>query len=85
MEKSWVIALSSFLLLMYCMAFRGFKVPMTDLHGLWAYRELGAFGKVPHIIVLILGRFKGEDTWEYCHLMPVINVMASKMQVRHWV
>ena len=39
---------------------------------------------IPHVVVPLLGQFKGE-TGEKCHLLMMANVTSSGIEIRKWV
>ena len=62
----------------------GLKVHQPTLEKHWDkgnYDELKGDNKPPHVIVPLLGRFKGEQG-ERCHLLPLLNRSGSGVQIR---
>lgn len=58
---------------------------MVDLCGLRKYhKELTESGKLNHILILLLRRFKDEDNARY-HLPPLALVTNFGLQVKLWV
>jgi len=70
--------------LSFCGGLRGEEVPMTDLFGLLKYLDKGRTGTIPHVIVPLLGRFKGERGEKY-HLLPLVAITKSGLEPRKWI
>jgi len=80
--------LSNALLAFYCIAsfcggLRGEEVPMADLAGFLKHLDAGGSSDLPHIIIPLLGRFKGE-TGEKHHLVPLAAITQSGLEPRKW-
>jgi hypothetical protein len=72
-------------LIAFCRSFRGLEVFLVDLNGLIKYgSELKEKGQSDHIIIPLLGRFKGEQNLRY-HLAPLAAITNSGLQVKLWV
>jgi hypothetical protein len=80
MEDEWSQALfmemrsslameASFYLVGFCCALRGGEIPLTDLFGTRTHWDAGESHSTKHVVVVLLGRFKGE-TGENYNLMP---------------
>lgn len=68
----------------YTAGLRGEEVPMLSLKGLLTYWDEAAGAKIPHIMLTLQGRFKGE-TNERWHCVPIVDVTGSGVQVRKWM
>jgi len=80
--------LNTSLLAMYCIAsfcggLRGEEVPMADLGEFIKHSPKGNENELPHIILPLLGRFKGEKG-EIHHLVPMAAVTNTGLQPRRW-
>jgi hypothetical protein len=79
-----VASLGAFALIAFCGSFRGSEVFLTDLHGLRkGMEDTKRLGR-DHVVIPLLGRFKGEQNSRY-HLSPLASVTSSGLQVREWV
>jgi hypothetical protein len=79
-----VESLGAFALIALCGSFRGSEVFLMDLHGLRKCMEDTQRLGRDHVVVPLLGRFKGEQNSRY-HLSPLASVTSSGLQVRVWV
>jgi hypothetical protein len=83
--KELVCSIGAFALIAFCGSFRGPEVFLVDLHGLIKYcMELKDKGQSDHVIIPLLGRFKGEQNSRY-HLAPLAAITNSGLQVKLWV
>jgi hypothetical protein len=69
-------------MIVYC--WRGEEVPLTDLNGITKHWEESGGHVKPHIIVALLGHFKGETRIGY-HILPVIATTPSGLEPRKWI
>lgn len=72
-----------------CVAFgyslRGNEAFWVDADRLIKHIELGREDpNIPHIVVPILGKFKGEDG-DRMHLLPIASKSASGIEFRYWI
>ncbi len=74
----------SFYLIAFCCALRGEEVPLADMYGMIKHREDGERAKEKHVVVVLLGRFKGE-TGENYHLMPIVDVTSHGLEPKKWI
>jgi hypothetical protein len=93
LEKEWEVAsdwiqrhlvasVGAYVVIAFCGSFRGNEVFLADLFGLGKY--LGELESVDHVIVPLLGRYKGEMHKRY-HLTPLAATTNSGIQVRAWL
>jgi len=75
---------ASFYLISFCCALRGEEVPLATLHGTIKYWEAGEVHEVKHVVVPLLGRFKGE-TGESYHLLCTVDVTNHGLEPRKWI
>lgn len=79
-----IASVGAYSVIAFCGSFRGPEVFLTDLHGLRKYltetKELGR----DHVIIPLLGRFKGEMNSRY-HLAPLASITDSGLKVQLWV
>jgi len=75
--------LAFFCIASFCGGLRGEEVPMADLGGFLKHLNAGDSPELPHIILPLLGRFKGE-TGEKHHLVPLAAVTRSGLEPRKW-
>jgi len=79
-----VASLGAFALIAFCGSFRGSEVFMTDLHGLRKGMEETKRLNRDHVVIPLLGRFKGEQNTRY-HLAPLAAETRSGLRVQQWV
>jgi hypothetical protein len=79
-----VASLGAFALIAFCGSFRGSEVFLTDLHGLRKMMEDTQRLGRDHVVITLLGRFKGEQNTRY-HLAPLASTTKSGLQVQRWV
>jgi hypothetical protein len=83
-HREQIASLGAFSIIAFCSSFHGPEVFLTDLHGLRKYLgETRALGR-DHVIIPLLGRFKGELHSRY-HLAPMASITDSGLQVRRWI
>jgi hypothetical protein len=75
---------ASFYLIAFCGALRGEEVPMANLTGILKHWDAGAVANPPHVLIALLGRFKGELGEQY-HRLPLASITSSGLQVRLWI
>jgi hypothetical protein len=81
-EKSLVVSIATYSLIAFCGSFRGNEVFLTDLYGLRKYCY--DLKDKDHVIVPLLGRFKGELHARY-HLAPMAATTSSGLPLRKWI
>ncbi len=75
---------ASFYVIAFCCALRGEEVPLTDLHGILKHWSSSCNGTPPHIVIPLLGRFKGELGENY-HLLPIVTLTRSGIDNKKWI
>lgn len=84
-ERRHEIAMfGSFYTISFVLAFRGNETLMLDLRGLINHLNEGLKDQQPHIVIPLLGRFKGEDYTRY-HLILAPNRTDSGFEPRLWL
>ena len=69
----------------YGSSLRGNEGFMMDAQGLCNHISVGARDdKVPHVLVPLLGKFKGE-CGERLHVLPMASVTSSGIKIRAWL
>jgi hypothetical protein len=68
----------------YCCSLQGEEAPLTDLYEVLAHREEGQLNTMKHIVVALLGRFKGE-TGEVYYLMTVVDIISHSLEPGIWI
>lgn len=83
-DQEQVASLGAYALIAFCGSFRGSEVFLTDLHGLRkGMEDTKTFGR-DHVVIPLLGRFKGEQNSRY-HLSPLAAKTSSGLQVQVWI
>ncbi len=83
-HQSLVASVAAYALIAFCGSFRGPEVFLTDLHGLRKYLHEDEERVRDHVVIPLLGRFKGELNSRY-HLAPLAATTNSGLEVRKWV
>ena len=68
----------------FCCALRGEEMPKADLFGTQTHFESSGKYNPPHVVVALIGRFKGESGTRY-HLMPLVEKTRSGLEPRKWI
>lgn len=95
LEEEWKLAdkirqevlalLGAYVCVAFGGSFRGHEVFLVDLHGLLKYLQKPPLSSAkPHVIIPLLGRFKGEDGERY-HLTPLVSTTNSGIEIGKWV
>jgi hypothetical protein len=79
-----IIMLGGILVIGFCDALRGNEIFLVEASYLCTHVEQGRKHAQPHIVVPMMGRFKGE-TGERNILRVLVNRTASGIEVRKWV
>lgn len=74
----------AFYLIAFCCALRGEEVPLVDLYGVKTHWEEGETHPTKHVVIALLGRFKGE-TGENYHLMCIVDKTNHGLEPRRWI
>jgi hypothetical protein len=79
-----VVEIAMFMVTAYCLALRGEEVVKMDIAGFLTYYEAGKnHATDPHVMIPLLGRFKGE-TGERWHLLPIVWKTRSGIEAGIW-
>ena len=57
---------------------------MANLFGINKYWDAGGLSNKPHVVIALLGQFKGE-TGEWYHLLPLLAKTSSGLELCKWV
>ena len=83
-QRCWIACVGTFYTLCFTLALRGNEMLMLDLSELIRNLEAGRNDDIPHVVVPLLGRFKGEDFGRYhCLLAPAKS--DSGFEPRQWL
>ncbi len=84
-HQELVASIGAFSVIAFCASFRGSEAFMVDLRGLIKHQqELLQMNQLDHVVVPLLGRFKGETNSRY-HLIPLVSTTQSGLQVKLWI
>jgi len=84
-EQALYVGVGAYVVTSFCASLRGNEGFMMDLAGLRKYLDCGRDeGENSHVVVPLLGQFKGETGDRY-HLIPVVSVTASGLRPRYWL
>jgi hypothetical protein len=75
---------AAFYVIGFCCALRGEEIPKTDLQGVLKHWEESGRSNPAHVVIALLGRFKGETGLRY-HLMPLVIRTKSGIEPRKWI
>jgi hypothetical protein len=79
-----IVMLGAFLVIGFCDALRGNEVFLVEASTLCKYDGSGKHHKQPHVVVPLMGRFKGE-TGERNVMRVLVEQTKSGIQVTKWV
>jgi hypothetical protein len=79
-----ISAEGAFYVIAFSCALRGEELPLVDLYGVMKHWEQGITSNPPHIVIAILGRFKGEIGENY-HLLPIVTITSSGIDNKLWI
>jgi hypothetical protein len=83
-KRKEVVEIACFLVLAFCLGLRGEEVVKMDIAGFMTYFDAGkGHSEHPHVMVPLLGRFKGE-TGERWHLLPIVWRTRSGIEAGLW-
>jgi hypothetical protein len=74
----------AFYVIAFSCALRGEEVPLADLTGTARHWEKSLTNNPPHIVIALLGRFKGELGENY-HLLPIVPLTRSGIDNELWI
>jgi hypothetical protein len=83
-RKREIVMLGAALVVGFCGALRGNEIFLVEGSQLCFYQDRGATHVKPHVIIPMMGRFKGE-TGERNILRVLVPVTKSGIQVKRWV
>jgi hypothetical protein len=83
-HRERLTSIGAYSLIAFCGSFRGPEVFLTDLHGLRKYLSECNEQRRDHLVIPLLGRFKGELNSRY-HLAPLVTVTNSGLDIKKWV
>ena len=83
-RRRWIATAGAYFTISFVMALRGNETFMLHLKGLREYIDQGRNDSIPHIVVPLLGRFKGEDYQRY-HILLAPNKSDSGFECRKWL
>lgn len=79
--QSRLASIGAYSIIAFCGSFQGSEVFLTDLHGLQKHLEATQTQGRDHVVIPLLGRFKGEQNSWY-HLAPLAAITSSGLRVR---
>jgi hypothetical protein len=83
MRRQAVVEIAIFLVVAFGLGLRGVEVVKMDITGFLKYFEAGRDHLSPHVMIPLLGRFKGE-TGERWHLLPIVWKRRSGIEAGTW-
>jgi hypothetical protein len=83
-RKRDIVMIGSFLMIGFCDALRGNEVFLVEASSLCKYAGHGVNDKKPHVVIPLMGRFKGE-TGERNVIRVLVDRTRSGLEVRRWV
>ena len=75
--------LACFVLASYAGGLRGEEVPLLYLKGMMKYWEEGRTHRIPHVMLTLMGRFKGGEGKRY-HCLPIADNTRTGLPIRKW-
>ena len=83
-EKKDIEEIAAFVVISFCVALRGEETPMTSVDGMAEFWKETRRHRIPHIMVTLRGRFKGEQNLRW-HCVPLADICKSKIPSRRWI
>ncbi len=83
-EREAIEDVAIYATLTYVAGLRGEEVPLLDFKGMLEFWEESKVAEVPHVVLTLRGRFKGEEGWKW-HILPVADVTRSGIPHRKWI
>lgn len=83
-RRRWLVTVGAYFILSFVLALRGNETLMLDLRALTENIEQGRFEKPPHVVLPLLGLFKGEE-YKRLHILLAPDVTDSGFEPRKWV
>lgn len=78
------LRIGTFVSVGFCGGLRGEEIMLMDVCGMMRHRAEGNSHKVPHTVIALLGKFKGETGQRY-HYMPMAKESRSGIKLDFWV
>ena len=82
-EREQLEEVACFVLASYVGGLRGEEAPLIYLGGMLEFWKEGEAHSTPHVMITLLGRFKGEDGDRF-HCLPVADKTKSGIPIRKW-
>ena len=83
-EREAIEDVAIYAILTYVAGLRGEEVPLLDFRGMREFWNETKNAEVPHIMLTLRGRFKGEEGWKW-HMLPIADVTKSRIPHRRWI
>jgi hypothetical protein len=83
-RKREIVMLGSLLVIGFCDGLRGNELFLVEASSLCYYGDKGEQEGRAHVVIPLMGRFKGE-TGERNVLRPLVKVTASGIEINRWV
>ncbi|KAL7530332.1 hypothetical protein ACHAXR_005039, partial [Thalassiosira sp. AJA248-18] len=83
-ERKMIEELCCFVIIGFCVSLRGEEVPLVSLEGLLKFWEETKNHRIPHVMIPLRGRFKGEQNLRW-HCVPIGDQGKSKIPSRRWI
>ena len=83
-ERKDIESVVAFVIIGFCISLRGEEVPLVALEGLLAFWKDTMEHSVPHIMITLKGKFKGESNLRW-HCVPIADISKSGIPTRRWI
>ncbi len=84
-RRRLIVMSASYLVISFGYSLRGNEGFWVDAERLCSHIRVGKYDdREPHVLIPLLGRFKGEGG-ERMHVFPLVNVTRSGIPIRNWV
>ena len=83
-ERKRLEEIASFVCIGFCASLRGEEVPLVSIRGINEFWDESLEHSLPHIMITLRGRFKGEDNTRW-HMIPIARHTRSNIPVVEWV
>jgi len=83
-EKKRLEEVVAFICIGFSASLRGEEISLTSIQGMIEYWESSKNYRIPHVMVTLRGRYKGEHNLRW-HMQPIAEVTRSGIDNRRWI
>ncbi len=83
-EKKRLEEVAAFVCIGFSASLRGEEISLTSIQGMIEYWESSMRYRIPHVMVTLRGRYKGEHNLRW-HMQPIAEITRSGIDNRRWI